>query len=424
MRSAEPEGLQADRRGAHGTGLRRARRLAAAIGLLLGLPVAAAADCVFVNINSFANAVAAFSVASDGSLIPVSGSPFATGGSGGFTAAVGSAGLCAGSGLLYVTNSLSNDVSGFSISSGCRLTSVPGSPFPAGLTPVGVEPDPAGSHLYIANFDGDDVTVYSIADDGSLTPIVDSPFPAATTPLDLQFDPAGDLLFVSLSSISAVGVYEVLADGGIDPLPASPFLAEGLLQSLRLTSGGSFLYAAGRGLSGAGTVSGFSIFPSGALFELPGSPFPASDPIGLLIDPADELLYLTNNLAGTIGIYELAADGSLTLIDESPLPLANSFPAGMALNTGAFFPGPRILYVTDGGFLSGTSVSAYVIAGDGSISPLPGSPFATGGIGQATGIAFYPLALKVPEIPTLGELGFLALLSTLAGIGIHRLRRG
>ncbi|HYH47190.1 MAG TPA: hypothetical protein VEG34_16035, partial [Thermoanaerobaculia bacterium] len=49
-----------------------------ALLLLLGLPAAAVADCVFVNTNSVPNSVAAFWVESDGSLRPVAGSPFAT----------------------------------------------------------------------------------------------------------------------------------------------------------------------------------------------------------------------------------------------------------------------------------------------------------------------------------------------------------
>jgi 6-phosphogluconolactonase len=392
-----------------------------ALLFLFGLPAAAMADCVLVNTNSVPNSVAVFSVNRDGSLSSVPGSPFPTGGSGGFTAAVGSTGLCADNGFLYATNGTTDNVSAFSISGDCRLTAVPGSPFDAGSSPVGVEPDPSCTHLYVSNFDSDDITVYAIAGDGSLTSIAGSPFPAATSPLDLKFNPDGSLLFVSQSSVSAVGVYDILPGGGISPLVASPFLADGFVQGLSLTSDGSYLYAAGRNV--AGTITGFSVLPSGALFRLPGSPFPATDPIEVLIDPADRFLYLTNNLAGTIAIDRIGADGSLTPVPGSPFPSDSTFPAGMTLNTGAPFPAPRILYVANGGFLSGSDVSAFAISGNGSIAPLPSSPFATGGIGQATGIEFYRSPPRVRQIPTLDHLGFFALILSLAVVGLLRFRR-
>jgi 6-phosphogluconolactonase (cycloisomerase 2 family) len=396
-------------------------RCVPALVLLFGLPAVAMADCVFVNTNSVPNSVAALWVNRDGSLISVPGSPFPTGGSGGFTAAVGSIGLSAGTGFVYATNTTTDNVSVFSISMDCRLTAVPGSPFDAGSSPVGVEPDPSGAHLYVSNFDSHDITVYSIAGDGSLTPIAGSPFPAATTPLDLKFNPDGSLLFVSQTSISAVGVYDILPAGGISPLVASPFLADGFVQGLSLTSGGSYLYAAGRNV--AGTITGFSVLPSGALFELPGSPFPATDPVEVLIDPADRFLYLTNNLASTIAIDRISADGSLTPVPGSPFPSDSTFPAGMTLNTGVPFPAPRILYVANGGFLSGSDVSAFAIFENGSAAPLPSSPFATGGIGQATGIEYYRNPALVREIPTLDQLSFFVLILSLAVAGLLSFRR-
>lgn len=157
---------------------------------------------------------------------------------------------------------------------------------------------------------------------------------------------------------------------------ASPFLAGGFVQGLSLTSGGSLLYAAGRSLSG--TISGFSVLPSGDLLALPGSPFPVPDPIEVLIDPSDRFLFAANNLENAITVDRIGGDGSLTPIPGSPFVSDSLFPAGMTMNTGATFPGPQILYVANGGFLPGCDVSAFAITGDGSIFPLAGSPFATG----------------------------------------------
>ncbi|HEX6203045.1 MAG TPA: beta-propeller fold lactonase family protein, partial [Thermoanaerobaculia bacterium] len=279
---------------------RRTPRLVVALVLLAAAP--AAADCVFVNTNSGANSVAAFAVAPDGTLLPVAGSPYPTGGLGGFTAAIGSLGLAVGGDFLYATNPGSGGLAGFRVLAGCRLLPLPGSPFPAGVVPVGVAADPAAGRLYVTDFAAETVAVYTIASDGTPTPIPGSPFAAPSTPLDLAFSRDGRL-YLGQSTVSEVGGYEVLPDGAISPLATSPYLAAGFLQGLDLTPDGAYLYVAGRGL--AGVVSGFEVLPSGALFPLAGSPFPADDPLDVLADPLGDLLYVSNNLGGTIAVFAI-----------------------------------------------------------------------------------------------------------------------
>jgi 6-phosphogluconolactonase len=85
----------------------------------------------------------------------------------------------------YVTNRGSDNVSGYSIASNGVLTPVPGSPFAAGGGPISVAADPTAKFVYAANIDSNNVTTYSIGSDGALTPVPGSPFAARVKPVSV-----------------------------------------------------------------------------------------------------------------------------------------------------------------------------------------------------------------------------------------------
>lgn len=141
--------------------------------------------------NKGSDNVSVFSVASDGSLTPVPGSPFAAG--------VSPSALAANYGLfpvpfVFVVNSGSNNVSEFRIDASTGvLTPVPGSPFPAGGTaPSSIAVGGAefvgfgglnGPYVYVANAGSNNMSVF-VADlnTGVLTPVAGSPFPVGQSP--------------------------------------------------------------------------------------------------------------------------------------------------------------------------------------------------------------------------------------------------
>ncbi len=356
---------------------------------LFGSVSSAAAQCLFVNTNSDPNTVAAFTVGASGALTAVAGSPFATGGSGAFNAAVGSAGVCVGKKRIYVTNPTSDNLSGFDVAPDCTLTPVPGSPFAAGSRVLGVEADPSGEFLYAANFLGDSISVFSIAADGSLTPIAGSPFATPSTPFDIEFDTSGDHFFVTHDFAGSVGAYATAADGSFSPVAGSPFAAGGFEHGLALNPSKSRLYAAD---FGPDTITGFSVGAGGVLAGLGGSPFAAGvEPIEVLVDPTDGFLYATNDNAENIAGFAIDGSGALTPLAGSPFASDATGPAGLAQD-----PAGSFLFVANGGFSGSADVSVFTRAGDGSIAPIAGSPFATGGTGDATGIAY--LSLAAPDV--------------------------
>ena len=134
----------------------------------------------FLYATSYSANVAAFSIDDDtGALSPVSGSPFATGGTQSSFAVVEPSGR-----FLYVSNSSSNDISAYSINGATgALTPLPGSPFANGAPPHKIKTDPSGKFLYVSNQTAGQVNVYTIdATTGLITRVPGAPFSTGLNP--------------------------------------------------------------------------------------------------------------------------------------------------------------------------------------------------------------------------------------------------
>ena len=151
----------------------------------------------------------------------------------------------------------------------------------------------------------------------------------------------------------------------------------------------------------AGTVAGFAYDgPTGKLTPVPGSPFPVGDtPMQVAqAGPQGKFLYVSNSNDPDGGISAFTVDfntGALTPIPGSPFPTgpAGSFPGPSVLVVGGNANGGNHLYVA----LTGTATINNKIAGfaidpnTGSLTALPGSPFATGHNPQS--MALVPVTL-------------------------------
>jgi len=148
------------------------------LGVVLCAACLMAQDPTFVYTNNdrSPNSVSAFSVASNGALTSVTGSPFLAGGTGigvGFFASNRITTAIVRN-FLYAANSGSNDVSAFSINPATGdLTTVPGSPFATGGSADGqgisLATTPDDNFLIVANGGSVNITVYSVAANGALT---------------------------------------------------------------------------------------------------------------------------------------------------------------------------------------------------------------------------------------------------------------
>jgi 6-phosphogluconolactonase (cycloisomerase 2 family) len=89
---------------------------------------------------------------------------------------------------LYVTETGINAVRVFSIASNGTLSEISGSPFKTGLGPAAVLADPTGSYVYVANRTGNSISAFSVGTTGGLTAIAGSPFSTGTTPVAMAED--------------------------------------------------------------------------------------------------------------------------------------------------------------------------------------------------------------------------------------------
>jgi 6-phosphogluconolactonase len=96
---------------------------------------------------------------------------------------------------------------GFSVASDGTLTPISGSPWLAGQQPSAITADSSGSYLYATDYAGADILGYSISASGALTTLSGSPFPAGNQPSAIVADPSYPYLFVANSLDATVTAY-------------------------------------------------------------------------------------------------------------------------------------------------------------------------------------------------------------------------
>ena len=126
--------------------------------------------------------------------------------------------------------------------------------------------------------------------------------------------------------------------------------------------------------AGTNTISGFSRAADGALTALPGSPFAAGG-AGLgagiasqgAIRTADHGQYLLAADAGSnqISVLRIGADGSLAPVPGSPFSSGGVEPDSIAVNDG-------LVYVSNTG-TAGTNYTGFTLSPGGQLHPIPGS---------------------------------------------------
>jgi hypothetical protein len=243
--------------------------------------------------------------------------------------------------FLIAANLGSVNITVYSIAANGALTPVAGSPFPAGPggTPDGIKVTPDGKFLALARVDSNSVSMYGILSTGALTAVPGSPFPAGGTGTATGVDCNcnSNHLFIGEANFGStiVSVQAIAPNGALSPVVGSPFIGPGSNSNVAVLSpDDSKLFVSNQFSS---TVTAFSVAASGALTLVPGSPFPAPgslEPSGMATNQPGTLLYaadFNNSITG----YSIAANGTLTSVPGSPFSIG--FP-GVGLLSLAVFP--------------------------------------------------------------------------------------
>jgi 6-phosphogluconolactonase len=347
---------------------------------------------VYLDANTTgANTVAAFDRHSDGSLTPAPGSPFPIGGVGNGSGlpSQGAVQLAAGGGLLLAVDAASNQVSVQYVHRDGTLSPVPGSPFSSG----GVEPDSIAVHgdlAYVAN-EGNggpgNYTGFRFGFDGRLIPIAGSTvtLAAGADPGDVIFNATGTRVVGTEVGTSLIDSYRVGFDGRLYNAPGSPYVAQALGpfgSAFGPTNPYQLFVSNAHQGTGLGSVSAFNDGFGGSLSPLTNSPF-ANGQTGtcwITISPDGRTLYAVNTGTGTISKYAIAPSGNLALLSNT----AVNAQAGVGAVDPALSSDGRFLYVNESHI---GSVAAFATNGN-AVTELAGSPVtlpnsATGAAGIA-----------------------------------------
>lgn len=310
--------------------------------------------------NSDNNGINAFSIATDGSLSLVGGSPFMLKQVFGAPQILGLVVNPNGSALYAVDDGL--DIQGLQIDSATGALTlmanivIPGSDD----SPESLIIDPSGQFMYVSSSSTElpgyqsSVLAFSIAStSGNLTALATPEFGLDQVqegddwPTDIAINPTGSFLYGGLLSgtneQNAVGGFvrnsttgELTAMAG-SPSISGPYSAHG---SMTIHPSGKFLYSYNWGETAS--IGAFSIdSTSGALTPVAGSPFafpsgvgsPGGAPIPLVIDPSGMYLYTVCECYSTgcsssgeeMLIYNVdQSTGALTEASGSPMPLSEN----------------------------------------------------------------------------------------------------
>src|SRR5437016_13968811 len=263
---------------------------------------------LYTNNNESPNTVSAFSVGLGGTLTMVPGSPFLTGGEGsGLYSASNTATVTIRKKILYVSNTGTNNISGFSINTTTgALTPVPGSPFATGgsgsFFGISLAVTPNGKFVYAGNVGSGDISAFSVGSNGALTPIADSPFPAGGSPDGIKVSPNGKFLGVALPFTDSVAMFRIGSNGALTSVTGSPFPQGGTgvgAAYVDMSCNSKLLFAALANIANAvaDTQVGVStIASSGALSPIAGSPFtfaPGADSNVGILSPNNPWCFLS-----------------------------------------------------------------------------------------------------------------------------------
>jgi len=282
----------------------------------------------FVYVSDGLNAaVDIFSVGStNGALTQVNGSPFSVG-----AIAFGMA-MDPGGKFLYVVDGVNAQVLAFTVNGSTgMLTAVSGTPVVTANGPVKAVVDPSGQFLFVAdNLDAlGGISAYTInSSTGALTAVQVAPFPTNVFggPEALAVHPNGQFLYVADSNLNSIYQLSISNTGSLTTVVGSPFATGNRPGSLAIDPAGKFLYAANGGDT---TISAYTIDPtSGELTQVASSPFAAGTASGVLaVDPSGKFLYAANSQlsgASTITGFTInSSTGALTPFSGQPSAAGN-----------------------------------------------------------------------------------------------------
>lgn len=286
--------------------------------------------------------------------------------------------------FLYASDTHNAQIDGFSINQTTgALTALAGSPFSTGTlsfpgvlaAPPGDLGSPPGSSLLYAA-DSSTIDMFTVSAAGAPIALSGSPT-VLEAGFSLVVDPSGGFLYASdADPPGGILAFTIGSSGALTQVPGSPFaISQGNSMPTGIADNGSCVYTT---LPLTNQIAAFSVVSgTGALSPVPGSPFAAgNNPISLII--ANSFLYALN--VDSISGYSInSTSGVLTPLSGSPF-------ATVGFSMATDFRG-QLLYVA-----GPIGIQAFTInSSSGALTPITGSPFAATGATLLTVVQIPPL---------------------------------
>lgn len=253
-----------------------------------------------------------------------------------------------GNAFVYTANAGGNSISGFMNDSNGSLTPVSGSPFSMPGQPWGIAATPNNKFLYVSSFQNAVVNGFAINPaTGSLTAL-SCATPAATglQPLKIAITPAGGFLYTANQGGSVSGFSIDASTGCLTAVSTTP--TDVVTRDLTVERNGKFLYA----VTGGGGIDAFSIAADGTLTRLLTSGFDSGTTtmLGVKASPSADLLVATdagsanswrvlliNTTTGALTVHSTASGGAITPsgIAFGPLTAGSTVTPVFIANTGS-----------------------------------------------------------------------------------------
>lgn len=231
--------------------------------------------------------------------------------------------------------------------------------------------------LYVANSASSSISGFSIGSEGLLSPIecAEKACETEAGPATLAISPNGKYVFVVNTTAGTVSSFAIGAGGALSPVECRKNCTPGKRPLGVATSpNGKYVYVAA---SGGESIATFSVDPHGALTEVACSPnksceTPEGEPAGVAVTPNGQFLYATADMskrktpvAGAVFAFSIGSEGTLTPVKCAPCE--KGFETGVGPKGITIAPSGQYLYVADRG---SNTVSAFEVGPTGALSPL------------------------------------------------------
>jgi 6-phosphogluconolactonase len=285
---------------------------------------------------------------------------------------------------VYVANQAASSIGGFAIGT-ATLTAVAGSALAAGYKPLSMVVTPSNALLYVGAANG--IFVYFINSNGSLATPSTGSQPAGVNAQSLAVSPDGQWLIALDGTTQQLDIFQINASTGAltsVTAPATYSITSGTWQptSVRVSPDGTLIFAA-LGTAGdvvftfnttTGVAASSQYLPTGNA---------ATGDYGLTVNATTTYLYIARSgTNGGVAVYSITSGGVLTAVTGSPFAAGNGTYSVVLDSTGTYVYAANR---TDGTISGYTIVPSTTTLGL-SLTPLKGSPFASGTGVQSIGI--------------------------------------